>query len=170
MIKLVAILAIPAALLATVASLGVVFVDVREGGPSGHHIFLPIPLVLAQAAVAFAPDHEARIDVGDVARHLPVAREVLEALAEAPDGELVRVEEPGQQVLVSKVGRALQVRVRERDHEVTVNLPLRMALQILPADGHTISASHAVGALWGARFTDLVEVRDGRDHVKVWVW
>ena len=53
--KLAFILGVPVAMLATVASLGVVVVDVREGGPDGHHIVVPVPLVLAQAALAVAP-------------------------------------------------------------------------------------------------------------------
>jgi hypothetical protein len=49
MAKLAVILGVPIALLATVASLGIVVVDVREGGPNGNHIIVPVPLVLAQA-------------------------------------------------------------------------------------------------------------------------
>ena len=49
------ILGVPIALLATIASLGVVVVDVREGGPDGHRIVVPVPLVFAQAALALAP-------------------------------------------------------------------------------------------------------------------
>ena len=55
MVKLAAVLAVPFALLATVASLGVVVVDVQEGGPDGHRIMVPVPLVFAQAALASAP-------------------------------------------------------------------------------------------------------------------
>jgi hypothetical protein len=55
MTKLAVILGVPIALLATIASLGVVVVDVREGGPDGHRIVVPVPLVFAQAALALAP-------------------------------------------------------------------------------------------------------------------
>ena len=114
MLKLAVILGVPIALMATVASLGVVVVDVREGGPDGHRIVVPVPLVLAQAAVALAPvaapDKAMRIPE-DAAEHMGLAREVVEALAEAPDGEFVRVEERDETVVISKEGRTLKVRV-----------------------------------------------------------
>jgi len=170
MTKLVAVLAIPAALLATVAALGVAVVDVKDGGPGGHHLIVPVPLLLVQGAAAFAPREWARVELGEAAAYVPLAREVLAALGEAPDGELVRVEEPGQLVLVSKSGDLLQVRVRDGDDDVSVNVPLRLALRALPAHGRAVSAADVAAALAGARFTDLVEVREGRDHVRVWVW
>src|SRR5512143_302516 len=81
MAKLAVILGVPIALLATVASLGIVVVDVREGGPSGSHIVVPVPLVFAQAALALAPAvaPEEKMRVPDEAlEHMGLAREVLE--------------------------------------------------------------------------------------------
>jgi len=174
MVKLAAVLAVPVALLATVASLGVVVVDVREGGPDGHRIIVPVPLVLAQAAVAVAPavaEKELRIPDNEVLEHIGLARSVVEAIAAAPDGELVRVEEPDQLVLVTKEGDALHVRVHGQDGEdVSVNVPMNVVRNALPADDGRISALAVAGSLSSVRFTDLVEVHDGEDHVRVWVW
>jgi hypothetical protein len=173
MTKLAVILGVPIALLATIASLGVVVVDVREGGPDGHRIVVPFPLVFAQAALAVAPAVAPadKMRIPDEAlEHMGVAREVLQALAEAPDGELVRVEERDELVVIAKEGRSLRVRVSGSRENVSVNVPLSLALQALPdKDGHIRTAALA-GALAGVRFTDLVEVQDGNDHVRVWVW
>ncbi len=173
MTKLAVILGVPIALLATIASLGVVVVDVREGGPDGHRIVVPFPLVFAQAALAVAPALAPadKLRIPDEAlEHMGVAREVLQALAEAPDGELVRVEERDELVVITKEGRSLHVRVSGSRENVSVNVPLSLALQALPdEDGHIRTAALA-GALAGVRFTDLVEVQDGNDHVRVWVW
>ena len=173
MLKLAIILGVPIAMLATVASLGVVVVDVREGGPDGSRIIVPVPLVFAQAALALAPmaapadklrlPHEA-------AEHMGLAREVIEALAAAPDGELVRVEERDEQVLITKEGRTLKVRVTGKRENVTVNVPLHLALEALPGPDGRIRIAALAGALGSVRFTDLVEVHDGNDHVRVWVW
>ena len=173
MLKLAMILGVPIAMLATVASLGVVVVDVREGGPDGSRIVVPVPLVFAQAALAIAPlaapadklrlPHEA-------AEHMGLAREVLEALAAAPDGELVRVEERDEQVLITKEGRTLKVRVTGKRENVSVNVPLQLALEALPGPDGRIRTAALAGALGSLRFTDLVEVHDGNDHVRVWVW
>ena len=171
--KLAFVLGVPAALLATVASLGVVVVDVREGGPDGSRIMVPVPLVFAQAALAIAP-MAAPVDKlrlpHEAAEHMGLAREVVEALAAAPDGELVRVEERDEQVVVTKEGRTLKVRVTGKRENVSVNVPLHLALSALPGPDGRIRTAALAGALSSVRFTDLVEVHDGNDHVRVWVW
>ena len=173
MLKLAIVLGVPIAMLATVASLGVVVVDVREGGPDGSRIIVPVPLVFAQAALALAP-MAAPVDKlrlpHEAAEHMGLAREVIEALAAAPDGELVRVEERDELVVVAKEGRFLKVRVTGRRENVSVNVPLTLALQAIPGEDGRIRAAALAGALGGVRFTDLVEVHDGNDHVRVWVW
>jgi len=173
MVKLAILLGVPIAMLATVASLGVVVVDVREGGPDGNHIVVPVPLVFAQAALAIAP-MAAPVDKlrvpHEAAEHMGLAREVLEALAAAPDGEFVRVEERDQQVVITKEGRTLKVHVTGKRENVTVNVPLHLALQALPGPDGRIRTAALAGALSSLRFTDLVDVHDGNDHVRVWVW
>jgi hypothetical protein len=171
--KLAFILGVPVALLATVASLGVVVVDVREGGPNGQRIVVPLPLVLAQAAVAVAPavaGEKMRIPDQAALEHMGVARKVLEALAKSPDGELVRVEERDEQVVITKQGGTLQIRVHSAKEDVAVNVPLCLALQALPDEHGNIRTAALAGALGGVRFTDLVDVQDGNDHVRVYVW
>jgi hypothetical protein len=171
MLKIAAIVAaVPAALLAGVASLGVMVVDVREGGPDGHHLVIPVPLVVAQAALGFVPAEKTRVPLGEAARHLPLARDVIEALADGPDGELVRVEENDHIVVITKAGKALHVRVQEGGSDVNVNVPLSLALAALPDENGHISTGEIAGALWSTRFTDLVEVHEGDDHVKISVW
>jgi hypothetical protein len=174
MAKLAVILGVPIALLATVASLGVVVVDVREGGPDGTRIVVPVPLVFAQAALAIAPAvapaDKLRIPDNEALEHIGLAREVLEALAQAPDGELVRVEERDELVVIAKEGRSLRVRVSGERENVSVNVPLHLALQALPDEHGRIRTAALAGALSGVRFTDLVDVQDGNDHVRVWVW
>ena len=173
MLKLAVILGAPIAMLATVASLGVVVVDVREGGPDGHRIVVPVPLVFAQAAVALAPmaapDNAMRVP-HEAAEHMGLAREVVEALAAAPDGEFVRVEERDEQVVITKEGRTLKVRVTGKNESVSVNVPLHLALAALPGSDGRIRTTALAAALSGVRFTDLVDVKDGKDHVRVWVW
>lgn len=163
--------AVPLSLLALVAGTGVVVVDVREKGPDGHHIILPVPLVLAQVAASFVPEGKERLDLGEARRYLPVAEEMLKALAECPDGELVRVEERDQRVLVTKVGATLHVTVHEKDQDVDVTVPLAMAGTILHEAGHgSLRPRDLVAALRGARLTTVADVRDGDQHVRVTVW
>jgi len=169
MMKLAIILGVPVAMLATIASLGVVVVDVREGGPDGNRIVVPVPLVFAQVALALAPiaapDHAMRVPE-QALEHMDLAKEVLEALAAAPDGEYVRVEDHDELVVVAKEGRYFKVNVKN----VSVNVPINLALQALPGRDGRIRTAALAGALSGVRFTNLVDVQDGKDHVRVWVW
>jgi hypothetical protein len=173
MVKLAVILGVPVAMLATVASLGIMVVDVREGGPNGHRIMVPVPLVLAQAAIALAPlaapEHAMRVPP-EALEHMGLAREVLEAIAAAPDGEFVRVEQRDEQVVVAKEGRYFKVHVTGAHQNVSVNVPLHLALQALPGPDGRIRTAALAAALSGVRFTDLVDVQDGNDHVRVFVW
>jgi hypothetical protein len=173
MTKLAVILGVPIALLATVASLGIVVVDVREGGPDPHRIVVPVPLVFAQAALAVAPavapQEKLRLPE-EALEHMGLAREVLEAIAAAPDCELVRVESRDEQVVITKEGRSLHVRVTGRKENVSVNVPLHLAMQALPDEQGRIHTAALAGALSAVRFTDLVEVQDGKDHVRIYVW
>ena len=71
-----------------------------------------------------APADKLRIPDNEALQHIGVAREVLEALAAAPDGELVRVEERDELVVITKEGRSLRVHVSGKKENVTVNVPL----------------------------------------------
>ena len=167
---LVGAIAVPAAATATVAATGVAWIDVKEGGRDGHRIVLPVPLLLAETAASFVPQKELNLGLGDAARHLGAAREVLQALAASPDGEYVRVEEKDQQVLIEKVGDTLRIRVHERDdQDVTVNVPLQAVSEIIDREGR-ISPARAVSLLRHARFSTLVDVHQGDQHVKITVF
>lgn len=162
--------ALPIAATGTVAATGIAWVDVREGGPDGTRIVLPVPLVAAEIAAAFIPTPDLRMDMhADALQHLGSARRVVQALRDAPDGELVRVEDGDETVVVAKEGDTLRVHVTGRKEKVDVNVPLAAALDIIRPDGR-IDASAAVRGLRYARFSTLVEVQDGDDHVKISVW
>jgi hypothetical protein len=172
MLKLVLIgaVAVPAIAAGSVAATGVVVVDVQQRG--GPHIVIPVPLALAQAAAGFVPEDKMRLHLDEKAqRLLPVAHDVLAALAEAEDGELVRVEEPGQKVSIRKEGGLVRIRVDDRDEHVNVQVPIALALAALPEPGGRFSASQAVWALQHARLTEVVDVqgRDG-DRVNITVY
>ena len=100
-----------------------------------------------------------------------MAEEVLAALAEGPDGELVRVDDGDEHVRVTKAGDVLQVRVESPRENVAVNVPLDVARQVLrqARDGR-IAPGDVVAALRHARLTRLADVRDGGDHVTITIW
>ena len=80
--------ALPVAAGTLVLATGVVMVDVREGGPDGSRIVVPVPLALVRTAAAFVPRHALGhlkdSEAADLQRYLPIAQEVIEQLASAP--------------------------------------------------------------------------------------
>ena len=170
-ILLAGAIGVPVATTATVAATGVAWIDVKEGGADGHRIVLPVPLLLAETAVAFIPQKELNLDLPpEAVAHMGAVREVLQALATSPDGEYVRVQEEEQHVVIEKVGDTLHVQVHGKDgEEVTVNLPLSAVSEIIDRHGR-IAPARAVGLLRQARFSTLVEVHHGEDHVKIAVF
>jgi CYTH domain-containing protein len=102
-----------------------------------------------------------------------MAEEMLKALGEAPDGELVRVEEREQKVRIAKVGANLEIKVSQLGsrEDVSVTVPLSMARTLLrEARRGSLGAPAVVSALREARLTTLVDVRSGDEHVRVTVW
>ena len=158
--------AVPVAAAGAVAATGVAVVDVREA-KNGGRIVVPVPLVLAQAAAAFVPEHKMKARIPpEAAAYLPAAREALDALATAEDAELVRVEEPGQVVSIRKEGAMLRVRVDDGGEQVNVQVPIALAQSILSDSRGRISPSRAVWALQRSRFTEIVNVQ-GADGEQV---
>ena len=51
-----------------------------------------------------------------------------------------------------------------------MTVPLHLAMQALPDRSGRIHTAAIAGALGSVRFTDLVDVQDGKDHVRVYVW
>jgi hypothetical protein len=171
MVKLAAILSLPLMFVGVLASSSCLVVDVKEGGPDGLHLVIPVPLVLAQAALSFVPDVHTRVPCPEAAEYLPVAESVVGELRAIPDTELVRVEEDDELVIISKIDGKLEVEVYGDREEVSVSLPLTAVEDILASfDGEYFEASAVVAALRGISQTDLVHVRDGDEEVKIWIW
>lgn len=175
MLKVIAAttLAVPVAIAGAAAATGIMVVDVNPA--DGPHIVVPVPLAMAQMAASFVPEQELGIDDHDLAElreHLPEARELVRAIVDAPDGELVRVEERnGGLVSVSKRGDALEVYVDQDDDHVEVTVPLSLAERALEdlASGRVRPAA-LISELRRQRWTDLVEVHSGGDHVRIWMF
>ena len=166
MSKIALLLALPAVLLVLG---GVVIVDVREDGPDGPRIWLPVPLPLAQAALALAPGEARAVDLPALEPYLPAAAALLEALAGQPDFTILEVDEGRDRVLVRKEGDRLVIDVREGENEqVSCRLPLRTARRLLDAcrDGE-LGAGEALRAMALMPSGRLVQVRDGGSMVSI---
>ena len=115
MFKVAAVL--PLAFVAMVASASYIVVDVTT---DGNHFVIPVPLVVARAAVAFAPEESTRIPCPEFAEYQEAAARVLEELIIAPDGDFVSVQDGDEIVLISKFGGDLEVTVHSQHEDVSV--------------------------------------------------
>jgi hypothetical protein len=171
LLKVAAVTAsIPVLMTAGAASMDWMVVDVKEGGPSGHRIVVPVPMMLARAAVSFVPQPQMPVPPAELRDAAPMAQAALAALTEAPDFELVRVEDRGEVVSIRKEDGKLRIEVDSKNERVRVNVPLSAAQAVL--DG-AASGQVRTAALLDAMADadgDLVEVTDGKDHVRIWMW
>ncbi len=166
----VAFLVVPALFITLLLSADYAIVDVREGGPDGMHIIVPVPLSLARLALNFAPAEAKYVQVPEIAEYLPYAERIVEELRKAPDGVLVSVEERDASVLVEKVGETLEVHVEDGDTVVDVTVPLDAVLDVLRAyDGEGFDTRDLIRAI-GRAHGNLVHVRDGDREIKIRIW
>lgn len=168
--KLAAVAVLPALLVGgAVANTSIVTVDVDTA--DGPHLALPVPLPLARAGLAFAPDEARRVEVPEVAEHVPQIRRVVEALRDAPDAVIVDVEDGEEHVSVAKEGDALRVHVVDGERTTAdVRLPLGSAdavLRAYDAETRSFETSELVAAVGAAPAGELVRVVDGEDEVSV---
>ncbi len=149
-----------------------VIVDVREGGPDGLRLWVPVPLILAQAALQFAPEEARHVRVRnkDLTEFLPLLRAVAKELKNVDDAELVRVEEKDQRVLVTKSGVDLMGDVSTPREKVHVAVPVEAIEEFLDrTDGECVHPADILSALGGVS-GDLVHVKDSDKEVRVWLW
>lgn len=155
-----------------VAATGVMVVDVREGGPNGTHIVVPVPLALAKVALNVAPSVPARLPEQVDTRAIDAVDKVLDALEKAEDGVLVDVRDKQETVRIVKDGGTLRIRVEGRREQVKVQVPISAARMIVQGgrDGRFDGAAVAA-ALGELRMTQLVEVEsENGDRVSIRVF
>ena len=114
-------------LAASIVQTGLVTVKVHESGPDGTHLYLPVPAILVHAGLTVLPAlieddvwEDVRCDLGEWA---PVAAEALRSVEDAPDAVLVEVENERESVRIEKVGRSLEIRVRDGRDSFEISLP-----------------------------------------------
>ena len=144
-------------------------VDVRQA--DGPRVIVPVPLFVARAALVFAPDEVAHVDVPELAEYLDVVEQIVDELLDAPDGVLVEVHDDEEHVLIAKVGDDIEIEVDGEEEEVSVRLPLIVVADILESyDGEEFEARDVREVLSTISRTEIVHVRTADEEVKIYVW
>jgi hypothetical protein len=155
-----------------VATTGLVVVDVKPS--EGPRIVVPVPLLLARAALGFAPDEAVRVEVPELREYSEIAARLVAELRKCDDGVLVEVDEGDDRVRIEKDGDELRIEASSGREEVSVRIPLGAAAEVLESyDGERLQVAAILDALSSSGSlggTDLVHVRSDDEEVRVWVW
>lgn len=129
-VVLIAFLASGIALAATTAAVvtyrsGTMMVSVHEKTPDGVSFSVGVPLILVRAGIYFVPSDKLQVARESAGPFLAMICRAAEALAEAPDGTLVEVENDRETVRVAMEGGNLTIAVDSPCEAITVSVPVR---------------------------------------------
>jgi len=101
---------------------GLMIVDVQD---RDRHIFLPIPMIFVNSVLHFAPV-ATRINMPDeINRNYGAVQAATQELINCPDGPLVEVSSPRENVLIEKRGGNLIVDVKSDREKVFLQIPIQ---------------------------------------------
>ena len=123
---------------AALSSEGFIHVKVNEKAADGHHINLIVPAALVPLGLKFVPRQNLAEAAQNLRDNMAIIDAALPALEQCPDGVFVEVTEPGERVLVAKVGGSIVIDVTDPDETVLVSVPLRAAESAI----HEIAAAN----------------------------
>ena len=123
---------------AALSSEGFINVRVDEKEADGHHFHLIVPAALVPVGLRFVPRQNLAEAARDLRDNMAIIDAALPALEQCPDGVFVEVTDPGEHVLVAKVGGSIVIDVNDADDVVHVSVPLRAAESAI----HQIAAAN----------------------------
>jgi hypothetical protein len=152
-------------------------VRVDSTDAKGDTVRVNVPLALAEAVLSnFDHDriHHGRIRVGHDDFDGTDLRAMVQAIQNARDGEFVTVQSRDQDVRVAKQDGTLLVHVvdknRSRDAQnVDVKIPMTVVDALLAPGNDELDVVAAIKALGAHGDTEIVNVKDGQNTVRVWL-
>jgi hypothetical protein len=123
---------------AALSSEGFINVKVDEKEADGYHIQLLVPAALVPVTLKFVPRQHLAEAAQNLRANMAIIDAAIPALEQCPDGVFVEVIDPGEHVLVAKVGGSIVIDVNDPDETVHVSVPLRAAESAI----HEIAAAN----------------------------
>lgn len=171
MIKLIALATASVPILVTGLLLGSSWIVVDVRPQDGPRLLIPAPLIAARAVLPFAPHELGTFEIPDVAEYTDIAERVLAALGEAADGVLVEIDDRTQHVHIEKRGDELLLEVNNDEEEVSVHLPIELAIEVVKGvDDETLKLENVLSAVSRASRTELIHLRSAEEEVRIWIW
>jgi len=110
---------------AIVSSEGFISVRVHEKKPSGTHLTIYVPALLADEGIRFVPKEKLQEASEQIRPWLPTIHAAIDGMRSEGDTTFVEVTEPGQHVVVATRNGAIVVDVDDENETVHVSTPLR---------------------------------------------
>lgn len=160
------------------------WLHVRVDNPDdkGEMVRVNVPIALAEVLVSSVDQkelHHGHVNIGHHADLNGVdLRAMLDAVRNAPDGEFVSVKNRDEDVHVSKQNGFLLIKVNESGRkdgkdkqEVDVRVPMAVVEALLASSkgGDDLDVGAALRALASHGDTELVNVKDGKETVHIWL-
>ena len=149
-------------------------VKVSEGG-DGANVTVNLPLTLIETALKLVPqevNEEMHVEFSEAGIELEDLREFWREMRDTEDAVFVTVEADDQTVKVAKEGDFLIARTTERSEDgaqVDVRFPFAVLEALFSEDSEALDLAGAIRALAEYTDGDIVTVKDGDTHVRVWV-
>ena len=148
-------------------------VFVEEGNGEGDKVRVNLPLSLIEAVVPIIEEKEfteGKLRIDDEDFTTQDLHKILKAVREAEEGEYVQVEGVDEDVVVSKKGNYMTVRVEEGE-DSTVDVRLHMAVldALLSGGSDELDLLAGIRALGDHEKGDFVVVNDDDEHVRIWI-
>lgn len=145
---------------------GVALIDVQER--DGMHLIIPVPMILAQTALAVVPAEKTYVECPEFAEYVDIAAKVAEELRGAPDFLMVDLTDGNERVLVRKERNDFIIEANDGQETVFCRIPIKGVQKMLDAyDGRGFPATAALAAFRSARRGEIVHVQDGEDEVRI---
>jgi hypothetical protein len=112
---------------AALSSEGFVHVAVHDIQRDCKNFTVIVPAALVPLTLRFVPQHHFEEASEDLRSYMPIIDAAITALGRCPDGVFVEVFDPGEHVVISKVGGSIVIDVNDPGETVHVAVPLRAA-------------------------------------------
>ncbi len=146
-----------------------------ESGNDGGSVRVNVPLSFAEKILPTIDHgnlHHGRIRISGRDMDSADIRAILEAVKTAPEGDFVTVQSHDSDVRVAKAKGNLLVHVRDhanREGRVEIQIPMKVVEALLSSDTDELNLVAAIHALQEAGEDMIIVVKDGTDHVRVWI-
>lgn len=141
-------------------------VRVQDGSDANVAVNLPLSAVGAAADLVPEDVRHMQFDGADV--DIADLRAMWSELRQHPNEELVKVDEPDQQVIVSLLDGYLRVRATGNEN-VEVRIPAEVVDALFSGEGNELAIGRALEMLVESGEQELVTVQGDTENVRIWV-